>query len=485
MLHGGLTVLRATSANICGQFRRLCLSTRMPSSELQKRNWKEDVVYLYQFKRAVTVPTMSPFCIKVETFLRANDIKYEVMGSWTVRSKEGRVPFIELNGQQVSDSQLILWHLIKHFKIDEGLSPEQQGLARAIDRFVEGSTYYAITYFRSIENAKNSVNPNVSGMSIPSLLVPCVANRVAKNAKDRLNSEGMGRHSRETIIEILRKDVQALDQILGEKKFLLGSRPCTPDFTVFGHLGVGYYLPFRQPITDLLDDEFPRVRLLLERIKIHYWKSMMGLFGQTKTDPKEHVRELQRKMRREMNQLQRQIHSVEREEEKVKRQIKAAAKKGDRDVCTVLAKSIIQSRKAVSQMHKSCAQINSIIMSMQNQLAAFRMAGTIKQSNDVMRSMQQLIKIPEMMQTMREMAKEMTKVGIMEEMIEETFESMEPEELEDRAQDEVDRILWEVTAGELGKAPAAVTDNLGQEEASKRDTAEADAFIKQLESSKS
>ncbi|KAI1720179.1 snf7 domain-containing protein [Ditylenchus destructor] len=209
---------------------------------------------------------------------------------------------------------------------------------------------------------------------------------------------------------------------------------------------------------------------------------MMGLFGQTKTDPKEHVRELQRKMRREMNQLQRQIHSVEREEEKVKRQIKAAAKKGDRDVCTVLAKSIIQSRKAVSQMHKSCAQINSIIMSMQNQLATFRMAGTIKQSNDVMKSMQQLIKIPEMMQTMREMAKEMTKVGIMEEMIEETFESLEPEELEDRAQDEIDRILWEVTAGELGKAPAAVTDSLGQEEASKRDTAEADAFIKQLES---
>lgn len=42
--------------------------------------------------------------------------------------------------------------------------------------------------------------------------------------------------------------------------------------------------------------------------------------------------------------------------------------------------------------------------------------------------------MPEMMHTMREMSKEMTKAGIMEEMIEETMESLEPEELEDKAE---------------------------------------------------
>jgi charged multivesicular body protein 3 len=49
----------------------------------------------------------------------------------------------------------------------------------------------------------------------------------------------------------------------------------------------------------------------------------------------------------------------------------------------------------------------------------------------------------------------------MEEMLEDTMQGLEDsEELEEAAQEEVDKVLWEITAGQLGKAPAAVTDTL-------------------------
>ncbi|CAD6190120.1 unnamed protein product [Caenorhabditis auriculariae] len=187
---------------------------------------------------------------------------------------------------------------------------------------------------------------------------------------------------------------------------------------------------------------------------------MMGLFGKKK-DPKEQVRELQRKMRQEMRTLDRQVYAIQREEQKVTKEIKDAAKKGDRDVCVILAKSLVQSRKAQSKIHVSKAQINSVIMCMQEQLATMRMAGSLQKSTQVMQSMQNLIKVPEIMKSMREMSQEMMKLGIMEEMIEETLESVEPPDLEEKAEEEVERILWEVTAGELGKAPQAVSDKLG------------------------
>nr|XP_061798817.1 charged multivesicular body protein 3-like isoform X2 [Nerophis lumbriciformis] len=152
----------------------------------------------------------------------------------------------------------------------------------------------------------------------------------------------------------------------------------------------------------------------------------MGLFGRTaERPPKDLINEWTQKIRKESRTIDRQIRDIQREEEKVKRSIKDAAKKGQRDVCVILAKEMIQSKRAV------------------------------------MKAMQNLIKVPEIQATMRELSKEMMKAGIIEEMLEDTFESVEDgEDMEEEVEEEVDRILFEITAGALGKAPSKVTDAL-------------------------
>ncbi|KAF1374871.1 charged multivesicular body protein 3 [Sander lucioperca] len=188
----------------------------------------------------------------------------------------------------------------------------------------------------------------------------------------------------------------------------------------------------------------------------------MGLFGRTtERPPKEMVNEWSQKIRKEMRVIDRQIRDIQREEEKVKRSIKDAAKRGQKDVCVVLAKEMIQSKRAVTKLYASKAHMNSVQLSMKNQLSVLRVAGAMQKSTEVMKAMQNLVKIPEIQATMRELSKEMMKAGIIEEMLEDTFESMEDgEEMEEAAEEEVDKILFEITAGALGKAPSKVTDAL-------------------------
>ena len=134
----------------------------------------------------------------------------------------------------------------------------------------------------------------------------------------------------------------------------------------------------------------------------------MGLFGKSKpADPKEQVNEWCKKIRKEGYNLDRQINAIKREEAKVTRSLKEAAKKGDKESCQILAKELINSRKAVTKLYTAKANLNSVQMQMKSQLATLKVAGTLQTSAEVMKSMSQLVKLPEIQKTMMEMSREM------------------------------------------------------------------------------
>ena len=112
----------------------------------------------------------------------------------------------------------------------------------------------------------------------------------------------------------------------------------------------------------------------------------MGLFGKS-PDPKEQVNEWCKKLRKEGNQIERQINGIRREEAKVTKSLKDAAKKGDKDVCKILAKEIVHSRKTVNKLYAAKANINSISMQMKGQLATVKVAGSLQKSTEVMKTM--------------------------------------------------------------------------------------------------
>ena len=69
-------------------------------------------IVLHQIAGAWGTPSLSPFCTKLQCWLRMAEIPYEVAAApGMLRAPRGKVPFIELDGAFLADSQAIVARL--------------------------------------------------------------------------------------------------------------------------------------------------------------------------------------------------------------------------------------------------------------------------------------------------------------------------------------------------------------------------------------
>lgn len=174
-------------------------------------------------------------------------------------------------------------------------------------------------------------------------------------------------------------------------------------------------------------------------------------------DPKATIRKWKSSMRSESRVLDRQIRTIEREEAKVKKSIKDAAKRGDTSTAKMMAKEIVRSRKAVNRLHTSKAQMNSVVMQMENQYAQQKVTGHMQKSAEVMKMMNKLTKVHEVSETMQALQKEMTKAGIIEEMVDDAMDALDASDDEDQADEEVEKVMQELNVENFKNAEAAPT----------------------------
>jgi charged multivesicular body protein 3 len=185
------------------------------------------------------------------------------------------------------------------------------------------------------------------------------------------------------------------------------------------------------------------------------------LFGKRMT-PEEHVKKWKRDLNKEKRELDRNIRGIEREEMKVKREIKASAKRGDMSSAKTLAKELVRSKKAKERIAISKAQLNSVQMQLAQNLATYKMAGTLKKSTEIMTMMNNLIRLPELQHMMMAMAREMEKAGLIDEVIQDTLEDMGEEDLDQEADEAVQKVLDELDLDFREEAPEAGREKPGQ-----------------------
>ncbi|CAA99876.1 CaDmium Responsive [Caenorhabditis elegans] len=239
--------------------------TIKPKPAIHKTDYKKDTVYLYQFKRIKSCPNLSPFCMKLEILCRAYNIPYEVVETSMSRSRNGTLPFIELNGEHIADSDLIEIRLRQHFKIPS-LPDEQEAQSVALSRMADNHLFYILIRYKSASDSLYNIFGDL--FNLPSFLVPVVIPVVRAFFKRKIYYRcvgAIGDFEPQELDELLHRDLKVIqDSIKGN--FLFGDKITPADATVFGQLATVYY-PIRSHLTDVLDKDFPKVLEYLERVR--------------------------------------------------------------------------------------------------------------------------------------------------------------------------------------------------------------------------
>ncbi|XP_017011662.1 failed axon connections isoform X2 [Drosophila takahashii] len=245
---------------------------------VHKTNFEKDIIYLYQFSRTPLLPSLSPYCLKVETWLRLVGLKYEnVDHKMRFRSKKGQLPFIELNGEEIADSAIIIKELSSKYEknLDSGLTAEQRNVSYATIAMLENHLIWIIFYWRAKypDNVLKGYKVNLQhalGLRLPnSILNFFFKITFGRKGTKKLKAHGIGVHSAEEIEEFGKNDLKVLSEMLDCKPFFFGDEPTTLDVVAFAVLSQLHYLSkdIAYPLRDYMTEKCPNLIGHVSRMK--------------------------------------------------------------------------------------------------------------------------------------------------------------------------------------------------------------------------
>lgn len=194
-------------------------------------------------------------------------------------------------------------------------------------------------------------------------------------------------------------------------------------------------------------------------------------------------------IRSNTRKLERDINQLKALDQKTRQYIIQANKRGQKNPSQakqaasetrIFAKEMIRIRKQSSRLATSKAQLQSVQMQVNEAFSVRKIEGSMKASTGVMKDVNALVRLPELMGTMRELSQELVKAGIIEEMVGDSLpddQLMEGED--DEAEAEVEKVLGEVLQGRLGNA-GVVEKPVAEEPEEEPDLAEQEATLDEM-----
>lgn len=221
------------------------------------------------------MPNLSPFCTKLETYLRLAQWPHELRAASFRRAPKGKIPYIGIDGRLIGDSQLIMEMLelrrAPDARLDGWLSDTQRATGHAVQRMLDEGLYFVLVHLRWVDERGWAAYQPLLGVDLGAAkyLLPLIRRGVIRANR----TQGTGRHQSAEIAQIGIADLAALAQLIGERRWLFGERPSTYDASAFALVEGLAGFPVASPVRDFLLAE-PRLTAYRARVRTAVWSDL-------------------------------------------------------------------------------------------------------------------------------------------------------------------------------------------------------------------
>jgi glutathione S-transferase len=238
------------------------------------------MITLYGFGPAFGLPDPSPFVTKAEVLLKMAGLTYRTDTKGLRKAPKGKLPYIDDDGERIADSTFIRWHIEKKYRIDldRGLSAEQRAIAWVFEKMAEDQLYWAVVDARWMDDGNFARGPIQFFRSVPAPVRPLVIALIRRTVRGRLRAHGMGRHSRDEIVALGARSIDAIADYLGEKPYFFGAEPTGVDATMFA-FAAGLLCPrFETPLRSAAE-RHDNLKRYVGRMAARYYPDLSEFAG--------------------------------------------------------------------------------------------------------------------------------------------------------------------------------------------------------------
>nr|ACO10281.1 Charged multivesicular body protein 2b [Caligus rogercresseyi] len=215
---------------------------------------------------------------------------------------------------------------------------------------------------------------------------------------------------------------------------------------------------------------------------------MDSLFGRKKT-MKEQIRDNDRDLRKANRDIERDRNKLEMEEKKLEAEIKKAAKSGNKQVCTILAKQLVNIRKQKNRTFVASSQISAAGYAAKGTASNFKIAEAMGETSKTMGQMNKVMDPRKLAGTMRDFTVANEKMNMTEEIMNDAFDDILGEsDDESEEQGVINQVLDEIgieISDKLINAPSTSKGAIGEpakKVSSSKEDREIEAMLAELKS---